>query len=66
MTDSTLQDVRQILQQGDRQAALSLVDQILSAAPSAEGWTLAAEIVEAEADKIKKSLEEVGATVELA
>lgn len=53
MTDSTLQDVRQILQQGDRQAALSLVDQILSAAPSAEGWTLAAEIVEAETDKIK-------------
>lgn len=53
MTDATLQDVRRVLQQGDRQAALALIDQVLTAAPSAEGWTLAAEIVEAEADKVK-------------
>lgn len=50
---STLNEARTALASGDKQSALQLVDQILSQSPSAEGWVLAAEIVETEADKIK-------------
>ena len=50
---ATLNDARTALAAGDKPGALQLVDQLLTESPSAEGWTFAAEIVEASADKIK-------------
>lgn len=50
---ATLQDVRDALARGDKQGALALVDQVLTATPTAEGWVLASQIVDAREDKVK-------------
>lgn len=53
MQENTIADVREALARGDRDTALAMIDRILTANPTAEGWTLAAEIMVSEADKIK-------------
>jgi RNA polymerase subunit RPABC4/transcription elongation factor Spt4 len=53
MQENTISDVREALARGDRETALAMIDRILTANPTAEGWTLAAEIMVSEADKIK-------------
>lgn len=53
MQEHTISDVRETLARGDRETALAMIDRLLTANPTAEGWTLAAEIMAPEADKIK-------------
>lgn len=53
MQQPTLSDVEAALQRGQRDVALSLIDVVLTNSPSADGWALAAQIVDAPDDKIK-------------
>lgn len=52
MTDYTLEDVRAALGRGDKATARQIVDLVLKANPTVEGWLLAAQAVETRDDAI--------------